>query len=152
MGLNVEGYNMKRFFKIDTIEIKTNEVVVNVQWKDLEKWYLELSLLNEKLVEILSIATNDGKKVLIKRGSVDADRTKNICKQTREQTIEIILPPNQCEYILASMLQAYRDDAADVNHIHLEGFLGKKPYDFNMFFEKAKDALSSDEIEKMIKD
>lgn len=144
---------MKIFFKIKSIELNPNEAVVSVSASDIDIWCLEVARLVEGSADSLTIATHKGdKKITIKLGGKDADKSKNMCQRVNGKGLEFSLPLNQSEYLLATLDQIKRDGAADVNHIHLEGIQDERSFDLTFFFDNVKKPLSPEEAAKLLKD
>jgi hypothetical protein len=55
------------------------------------------------------------------------------------------LSRNQAEYLEATLLRAYRDEMAEVNHIHLEGELDGSSYDLTLLFDVSRPPMSPEE-------
>lgn len=112
-----------------------------------QTWISEIALLIQGLsYSLLVVVCNH--KVILKKGLPDADTSKCWIDVDKNGVRCVTLPVNQLEYLQSLLLKSYRDGAAEVNHIHLEGMEGKDSYDLNIVFDKAIPPLSPEEMKK----
>jgi hypothetical protein len=52
-------------------------------------------------------------------------------------------------HLLATLLRAYRDQVAEVSHVHIEGLLDGAPYDLTVMFDVCKESMSPEEAKKL---
>ena len=145
---------MKRYLESE-IEIiaSSNEMIIEVDQAYYATLGLELTLLVNKLCESLTIRGRNAQVIVLSIHSLTDDyigRTRIVCKSDTQMEFE--LSATQAEYLQASMLHAYRDKMAQVEHIHIEGYLDGKPYDLTVFFNSAVESLSEEEALELLKD
>ena len=141
---------MKRAVKTSAIAvIHRGELVLNVSHNEFGKWALEFTLLLEGLVKITDIRTGGKNRVRISlNDDLQADRLLAI--KSRNGDFEFVLPRNQAEYLQATLLRAYRDEMAEVNHVHAEGYMDGKPFDLTMMFDVYRPPMTAEEAEREI--
>lgn len=143
---------MSRFFRISSEALfSQEELVIEVEQAEVGALALELTLLLMKLTDSISISFPGGHAVLLSL----QDETEEIAKRTKaarvtEKRIKFELSRTQAGYLQATLLRAYRDEMAEVNHIHIEGTLRDAPFDLTIFFRTSRPPMSPEEIEKLV--
>jgi hypothetical protein len=57
---------------------------------------------------------------------------------------------NQAGYLQAVLLRAYRDQMAEVNHVHIEGQRSGTPFDLTVMFEVAREPMTPEDAKKLL--
>lgn len=139
---------MNRTIKnLGEILVNNNELVVEIQSAEIKTWIAEVTLLVEGLVNKTTVLSGK-QKFSIEKGPADADKSKCVVGIGHDGFCSFILPLNHCEYLQATLLKAYRDEAADVDHIHLDGMEGDNFFDLTVMFDQSKPPLSPEEMQK----
>jgi hypothetical protein len=131
------------------------ELVVEAEQAEVGTFALELTLLLEGLSEMVVILTPAGYRISLsiqkkeEKGRFEA-RTRVTQVDPMRMTFEIAR--TQAMYLQATLLCAYRDEMATVDHVHVEGFLRELPFDLTLFFAASRPPMTPEEIEKMIGD
>ena len=118
-----------------------NEIVIEVKHDFVGSLALELTLLLSGLIESLRIRPDKGCQLVLTL--TDSDRiSKAIVTCISTNTLSFRIGRNQAEYLQAVLLRAYRDQMAEVNHVHIEGQRDGKPFDLTVMFEFARGPVS----------
>jgi hypothetical protein len=145
---------MSRFFRVRSEPIfGQEEVVIEVAQAEVGALALELTLLLMELTESISISFPEGHVVLMSL----QDESEEMAKRTEvtkinEKRIRFELSRTQAGYLRATLLRAYRDDVAEVNHIHIEGAHLDASFDLTIFFQTSRPPMSTLEIERLMGD
>lgn len=141
---------MKRLLKTDsTAIIGPGELVLEVSKNEFGKWALEFTLLLEGLAKIIEIRP-DGKFWIRISLSADPQAYRLVALKSGNGDVEFVLPRNQAENLQAVLLRAYRDEMAEVNHVHAEGHMDGKPFDLTMMFDVYQPPMTAEEAEREI--
>jgi hypothetical protein len=62
-----------------------------------------------------------------------------------------LLGKNQVGYLQNTLLHAYRDDAAEVNHVHVQGERAGQTLDLTVMFDIFATPLSPEEAEQLLR-
>lgn len=110
------------------------EFVLALEHAAVGSFALELTLLLTGLVETLRIRPVRGPKLQLTL--IDAERVSkaNVALDPMGATC-FAIGRNQAQYLQAVLLRAYRDQIAEVNHIHIEGQNGGRLFDLTAMFE-----------------
>ena len=134
---------MKRLLNTDsTVVMGPGELVLEVSQNEFGKWALEFTLLLEGLTKITDMRIGKNRICISLSNDLHADRL--LAKKSGNGDFEFILPRNQAEYLQAKLLRAYRDEMAEVNHVHAEGFLDGKPFDLTMMFDVYRPPMTAE--------
>jgi hypothetical protein len=57
---------------------------------------------------------------------------------------------NQAKYLQAVLLRAYRDQIAEVNHVHIDGESDGKPFDLTVIFELSLEPMTPENAKKLL--
>ncbi len=145
---------MNRFFRISSEPLfGQEEVVLEVEQAEVGALALELTLLLMKLTESISISSPEGHAIYLSL----QDEPEELAKRTKvasvaEKRLNFALSRTQAGYLQATLLRAYRDEMAEVNHIHIEGTLRGAPFDLTIFFQTSRPPMSPEEIERLVGD
>jgi hypothetical protein len=136
--------NQKRFLRLaEPPRVKTGEVVVSVPHDMVGPLALELSLLLFNGASSLRLAAQKGPGVVLTVGP--GTRVSTATAQREPNGLRFELGRNQAESLLAVLLRAHRDGAAQVNHIHIESELGGESFDLTVWFEQHMEPMSQEE-------
>jgi hypothetical protein len=91
--------------------------VVEVAPAQVVPFTLELALLVHEAVTGLELVSASGQRVVL---TVDEGTTWAITGDRGPDRVEIALGRNQVEHLHATLLRAYRDGRAEVDHVHVE--------------------------------
>lgn len=125
-----------------------NEVVMELSQDAVARLALELALQLEGLTDSVQLAARSGQGVVLTLGD-----GQNISKARVERTGKRILfelGRNQLEYVQAFLLRAYREEAAEVNHLHVEGVDADASFDLTLMFEVFQEPMSSEEARRLM--
>ncbi len=98
----------------------------------------------------LNILFDSGGNLELKLDEKVTAGSKAIVDQKSGKII-FVLSTNQLEYLCAFLLRAYRDNTAEVNHIHIEGEKSGEAFDLTLFFSDFVDPLTPEEAFKLMK-
>lgn len=142
----------KRFLSLSCESIRSStEIVVELQQAVVAAMALELTLLLAGLAESLRIQPNRGPVISLKL-LVDDFISKAVVSQAADGSIVFALGKNQAEYLQVVLLRAYRDQMAEVNHVHIEGELLGVSFDLTVIFDTFRESMSAEEAEKLLGD
>lgn len=127
-----------------------DELIVEIQQKEVARWALEFALLLGGFVEQTEVRLEDGSSILFQIIS-DSTAGRAIMARRGESAFSCELSRTQAGYVHATLLRAYRDEMAEVNHIHVEGFLGDASFDLTLMFDTYRSPMSAKEAEEMIR-
>jgi hypothetical protein len=141
---------MKRSVKTSaTAIIGRGELVLEISQNEFGKWALEFTLLLEGLANSVEMRIGAENRLRIRlTNEPHTDRLIAIKSGTGD--FEFIVPRTQAEYLQATLLRAYRDEMAEVNHVHAEGFIDGKPFDLTIMFDVYKPPMTAEEAEREI--
>ena len=139
---------------LDTAVIQNaEELVIQIRQSRLPEWALEITLLIESLSSALTVQAPDGFRLaltLLSAGTTAPKRSRLVRRGSK--AIDVDVPRNQMEFLQAVLLRAYRDESAEVNHVHLEGELGGRQFDLTWLFDTARPPMSADEASRLMDD
>lgn len=128
-----------------------NEFVVELRQSDISTLVIELCMLSMGVVKKIKLLFDAGNKLEIGFGATISPSGKAIVLR-KKNWVAFELSPNQLEYLCAFLLRAYRDQVAEVNHIHIEGKEGDGEYDLTLIFDDYAPPLTPDEASKLMGD
>jgi len=125
------------------------EVVIELSHGNVPIAALEIRLLLEAMTTSLRFSAGAGCSVLL---TVSDARVANKALVTSHDSgvVAFHVGINQAEYLEATLLRAYRDEAAEVNHLHVEGLLDSNAMDLTVLFERSLPSMSAEEAEKRL--
>lgn len=127
-----------------------DELVIEIQQKEVAKWALEFALLLGGFVEQTEVRLENGFSILF-RISSDSKADRTMMARKGENAFSCELSRTQAGYVQATLLRAYRDEMAEVNHIHVEGFLSDASFDLTLMFDTYRPPMSAKGAEEMIR-
>lgn len=141
---------MKRLSVINQeIIIGTAEIVVELAQADVASLTIELTLLLCAMSSALTLRSPAREQVELTLESPDVwGRAKKLAANH----VRFDLSRNQAEYLQAVLLRAYRDQMAEVNHVHLEGTNGNETMDLTLLFQVYKPPMSAEAAAKAMGD
>ena len=135
-----DGKLMKRSLLMnEDLIVGDSEVVIDVAQRMVISLTLEVTLLLCGMASLLSFRCVNGQRVDVAIGARDPRALVDMISPSH---IRFELPRNQAEFLQAVLLRTYRDEMAEVNHIHLEGYLSGDPFDLTFVFEVHQPSLS----------
>lgn len=124
---------------------------MEIQQPDVGSFALELTLLACQLSESLRIQLRGGSSLVLTR--LAADRVpKAVVTVAPDGAMSFALGTNQIESLQSVLLRAYRDEMAEVNHIHVEGERDGNPFDLTFMFGASRPPMSADKAAKLLAD
>jgi hypothetical protein len=66
--------------------------------------------------------------------------------------VNVALGKNQAEYLQATLLRAYCDEVAEVNHWHIEGDRDGTSFDLTIMFHAFREPMSAEEAALFFRD
>jgi len=143
---------MNRFLLLSSEPlVGSGEVVVELSHATVPTLALELSLLLGGLADSVRLSANSGASVILAVGGGDTVNKADV-KRKSTDTVHFRLGTNQVEYLQAVLLRAYRDGAAEVNHVHVEGSDDDADYDLTLLFERFREPMTGAEAMKLMDD
>jgi hypothetical protein len=141
---------VKRFLTLASESLMSaNEVVIELKQAAIGSFALELALLIAGLVQSLRIRPSRGAPLLLTL--IDRDRVaKAVVAREPDDSVSFAIGRNQAEYLHAVLLRAYRDQMAEVNHVHIEGQLSGSPFDLTVMFEVAREPMTPEDAKKLL--
>jgi hypothetical protein len=144
-----ESRNQRRFLRLaEPPRLERGEVVVTVPHETVGLLALELTLLVFEEASSLRLAGPSQFSVVLT--VVPGTRVSKATAQKEPNGLRFELGRNQAEYLLATLLRAHRDGAAEVDHIHIESMLGSEYYDLTVFFEQSLAPMSQEEAMRRV--
>lgn len=125
------------------------EAVVELAQPEIGVLLIEATLLLCAMSSTLRLRSPAGQRIDLSIGSADVRAT---VEHVSGLNIAFILPRNQIEYLQAVLLRAYRDEMAEVSHIHLEGLREGVPFDLTFLFEAYRPPMSPEEAATLMDD
>jgi hypothetical protein len=127
------------------------EVVLELSHDEVRGLAVEVTLLVLGLISKLRLRSRRNQRVDLTRAS-EARDMRAIVRVLAADHVTFELPENQLEYLQMVFMRAYRDDMAEVNHVHLEGVCEDRQVDLTFLFETFKPPLSPDEAKRLMGD
>lgn len=125
------------------------ELVLELKPSAIAPLSLELTLLSQGLVEQVKVSPRTGPTIVLRLAAdVAAPRAAIECDS--EGYYRVRLGRDQLGYMHVVLLRAFRDHAAEVSHVHIEGRLGGRPFDFTLLFSVFMEPMTSDEAAKLL--
>jgi len=140
----------KRFLSLPGESLMgAGEVVIELKQGVIGSFALELALLLSGLVQSLRIQPTKGPQLLVTL--TDSDRiSKATVTREAPDSVRFNIGRNQAAYLQATLLRAYRDEMAEVNHVHIEGQCNGTPFDLTVMFELAREPMTPEEAQKLM--
>lgn len=125
------------------------EAVIEVPLPLVAGMALELTLLLEGLSESLRLRPSAGPMLVLTM--LDKDNvSKAIATKDDAGAIRFALGRNQVGYLQAVLLRAFRDQMAEVNHVHVEAVLEGSLFDLTVMFDVSREPMSPEEVDKLM--
>lgn len=127
-------------------------VAINLDHVSLCDWCLNLSLLKEELVDVLTFIGN--KKLQLKIDGT-LERSARAVVSISPGAVSISFHPDEYDYVHSFFLKYYRDGVAEVDHIDIEALAfhpaGKTEEVYVTFYVKdAVPPMSPDEMRRLL--
>ena len=145
---------MRRFFELGAAAILGDEeAVVEVRQGLVTGLIAELNLLLYGLSDSLHLGGSNQARIGLEIGGGDRISKGRVTHESSD-AVHFLFGRNQVEYIQSTLLIAYRDGAAEVNHIHLEAIrdVGGGDYDLTLLFELYREPLSPKQAAELMGD
>jgi hypothetical protein len=141
--------NMSRTMKLgkDRLVAGASEIIVELSQGEIAVIALELTLLLGGLVDFACLVSGAARLVL-----QIAEQGRVVTTFSREagERVRCSLSRDNAEYLQMSLLRAYRDGMAEVNHIHIEGKLDGESFDLTLLFDTSRPPMTPEEAEKIM--
>jgi hypothetical protein len=141
---------MMRLVRVDQqVLVGQSEVVLELSPSEVGALALEMTLLLSTLSEGIKIGASSGPYAEI---SIDPNEKWAKAFAASDNLIRFEIGKNQAEYLQMVLLRAYRDQMAEVNHIHIEGTSGEGlvNLDLTIMFKVYAPPVSGDEAKKLL--
>ena len=139
---------MSRTVKLgaDRVLTSPSEVVVELDQDDVAILALELTLLLRRMSDLVSIVSGSNRLTLTLLDQAPP------AKFSRDAIgrIQCSLSRDSAEYLEATLLRAFRDGMADVNHVHVEGKLDGESFDLTLLFAVSRPPMTPEEADKVM--
>ena len=141
---------MDRFIQCNSeLIIGDNEILFEIKDEFIQTLALEFTLMQKEQSMKLVMNFNNSKRVAISIDNSLQPGEKAIIAISPE-IVSINCAKNHIEYLQQFLLRAYRDMAAAVNHIHIEGLNGHDNIDLTFLFETYMEPMTSDEARRLL--
>jgi hypothetical protein len=129
--------------------VGAGEVVIELKQGVIGSFALELALLLSGLVQSLRIQPSKGPQLLVTLTDGERVSKANMTPEPPD-TVRLKIGRNQAAYLQAALLRAYRDQMAEVDHVHIEGQCNGTPFDLTVMFEFARVPMTPEEAQKLM--
>lgn len=141
-----------RFLSLPCESLQSSgEIVIELQQDVIPVIALELTILLCGLAKRLRLQPISSPAISLEI-LADDFATKAVVTQAADGSVTFSLGLNQAEYFQAVLLRAYRDQVAEVNHIHIEGERVNLSFDLTILFRAFREPMSAEEAEKLLGD
>jgi hypothetical protein len=127
------------------------DIVIELQQAVVANMALEITLLMSGSTESLRLQPSRGPAVYL-RLTAEGPVGKAAVARAPDGSVMFTLGRNQAEFLHAVLLRAYRDQIAEVNHVHVEGDCGGSPFDLTIMFDKSREPISAEQAAKLMAD
>ncbi len=110
-----------------------------------------MSLLLAGLADSLRLQSDSGPVIELAL-SDDSRATKAFVRMAPDGRVCFALARNQAEYLHVVLLRAFRDQVAEVDHVHLEGERQSVPFDLTLMFEVFRSPMSAEDAARLMDD
>ena len=141
---------MKRFLPIDGESVMdAAEIVIEVPQGSIAALVMELDLLLDAMTASLFIRSNMGPSVRLT--VLDCDWVgKATVARGSDGSVSFAIGRNQAEHLRATLLRAYRDGMAQVDHVHIEGQHDDAFFDLTFLFDVVQEPMTPEEAAELI--
>jgi len=128
-----------------------DELLVEIEQDDVGVWALAVTLLLEGLTEQVRVTSlSDGETYLLRLQKDEHSAKRTVVSRAHSGGYVFALALTQARYMQVTLLRAYRDGMAEVNHVHVEGTLDGSAFDLTAFFKVARPPMSSDDAKRLM--
>jgi hypothetical protein len=131
--------------------LSPNEIVIEIKQEAVPRVAIEVALLTSELAESVRLQPSSGSSVSLEVR--EADRaSKAIVTCAADASVVFAIGRNQVEYLQAVLLRCYRDQMAEVNHVHIEGDRSGAPFDLTIMFDTYREPMSAEQAETLLRE
>jgi len=131
--------------------IDTAEAVLELTQDEVGLVALEITLLMSAMISQVTLRSPTNQRIEL-TVNPNEHTTRAKLRLIAPEQLQVELPRNQGEFLQAVLLRAYRDEMAEVNHIHLEGFMNGEPMDLTFLFRVYREPMSQKDAVKALGD
>jgi len=143
---------MKRFLSLQSEGLLGSaELVIEILQTEVARVALELTLLRLGHCDSVRIQAGGGTSVVLTMLAEDRVSKASVARGT-DGSLSFALGINQVGYLQAVLLRAYRDEMAEVNHVHVEGVQAGQDFDLTLMFSVYQPPMSPEEVERLTRD
>lgn len=124
------------------------EIVVSLTEAELAPLCLELALL--LLSETTALQLQAGEERLDLEVAKKSQHPQASFTYGKSRTLRCAIDRDGLEYLQATLLRAWRDGIAEVDHVHIEGLLAGAGHDFTVRLAKARPPVSASQARKKL--
>jgi hypothetical protein len=135
-----------------TVINSSNEFVIELRQADVPIFALEILMITMGLINKLIIIFDEGINKLELRFDKKMAPGDKAPVFEKSGGFVFTLSANHLDYICAFLLRAYRDQMAEVNHIHIEGEKDGDAFDLTLLFENYVEPMTPKEASKLLGD
>ena len=141
----------RRFVELATAAILAEEeAVAEVGQSMVVTLVAELDLLLYGLSDSVNLGGCNGPSIILEVGDDDRVAKGRVTHESAD-AVRFCLGVNQVEYLQSTLLIAYRDGAAEVNHVHAEAMRdGGACYDLTLLFERYREPMSPEQVAELM--
>lgn len=141
---------MKRFMSVTSEALlSAAEIVIELSPSAVASLALEFALLLEGMAFSLRIRPSKGPTLLLSLTN-DDKVSKGAVTRESDGSVHFALGRNQAEYLQAVLLRAFRDQIAEVNHVHIEGRINAMPFDLTVMFENFREPMTAEDAKNLL--
>jgi hypothetical protein len=138
---------MPRFLQIDQEIIPgDSEVIFELSPAETILIALEITLLLNGISDGVKIGTSTGPYIEL---TVNVSEKWAKAAMKAKNRIAFEIGKNQVEYLQMTLLRAYRDKVAEVNHVHIDGTLGEKEMNLTVMFKESAPPMSGEDAKRI---
>jgi hypothetical protein len=131
----------------DRVIASGSELVVELTQGEVPILALELMLLLRGFADLVCLASG-AVQVALRLAAKSSTATTFIREVSGR--LQCSLSRDNAEYLEVTLLRAYRDNMAAVNHVHIEGSLDGENFDLTLLFDVFRPPMTPEEAEKLI--
>jgi hypothetical protein len=140
---------MKRSMRLTgALVFGATEAVLELTPQEVGVLALEVTLLLESMVVAVTIQAADGARIEL---ALNEAHKWGEAKRVSDRHVRYALGRNQIEYLHATLLRAYRDEKAPVNHVHIEAHSEGAGFDLTVLFKVYASPMSPNEADAAIR-
>jgi hypothetical protein len=140
----------KRFLSLASESlIDAAEIVIELDPPAVSSLALELALLLGGLANSLRVQSSKGPTLRLTL--MDDDRVAQaVATRESDGSASFALGKNQARYLQVVLLRAYRDQMAEVNHVHIDGKHGETPFGLTVMFKVFREPMSPQQASRLL--